>query len=314
MREPTSTTEDQSVSCSMPTYADVQMPPPNSWEEFEKIVCSAAKNRWRNPGFSLHGRSGQRQDGVDVFGNDDKGRLVGLQCKNTCSGLTLNAIREEVGKAEAFNPPLYHLYVTTTAPSDAALQAAIRALSNERKETGRFGVSIMFWRDVWADLALDEKRLFQHYPQFKPAASVAAKPTHDQRLYARFQAEFGFEPVVRLLREHDFGGPFSRKSVRPLYDFYEKWDQPETEFKDKELQAELVVLFQAAREMSDELVGRTVPVGKGDESGVFPDRQRASGPRPPEVVADALILNELARKFVPIYERFVRVCRMKLED
>ncbi len=80
----------------MPTYADVRMAPPTSWDEFEKIVCSAAKNRWKNPDFTRHGRQGQQQDGVDVYGKDETGRLVGLQCKNTMAGVAPKAVGEEV--------------------------------------------------------------------------------------------------------------------------------------------------------------------------------------------------------------------------
>lgn len=104
---------------------------------------------------------------------------------------------------------------------------------------GMFEVSILFWDDVLHDLTLDECRLFQHYPQLKPQAATTAEPSHDQRLYAELRTPLGFDPAVRLLREHDFGGAFSRKSIRPLYDVYETWDSPEKEFQDKELQVGL---------------------------------------------------------------------------
>lgn len=59
----------------MPTYAGSRMPPPESWSEFEDIVCSAAKNRWDNPNSTKHGHQGQKQDGVDVYGNDHNDEL-----------------------------------------------------------------------------------------------------------------------------------------------------------------------------------------------------------------------------------------------
>ena len=155
----------------MPTYANTRMPPPRSWDEFEAVVCSAAKIRWSSPDFTPHGRQGQRQDGVDVYGKDDKGRLVGLQCKNTWSGVSTATISDEVEKAESFKPALAHLYVATTADTDKGLQAYVRELSATRMKAGKFEVSVLFWTDIWHDLTLEESRLF-----------VIVRPTPSLRL------------------------------------------------------------------------------------------------------------------------------------
>lgn len=295
----------------MPTYADLKVDPPRSWDEFEAITCSSAKNRWNNPNFTRHGRQGQKQDGVDVYGNDYDGRLVGLQCKNTVSGVTKEAIAEEVTKAEAFTPTLTHLYIATTADTDRKIQSAVREISAAREAAGMFGVSILFWTDIWQDLTKDETRLFQHYPQLQPREG-AQKPTHDERLFQEFQSVFPFEPAVRLLREQDFGASFSKKAIRPLMDFVETWDQPEKEFLDSELQEALKSFYTAAENMAMHVVEKTVPVGNMEYLSVFPDARRAVGPRPSSVIEDARILNEEASKFVPVYEQFLRLCRRKL--
>jgi len=296
----------------MPTYNELKMAPPKSWDEFEAIVCSAAKNRWKNSDFVRHGRQGQRQDGVDVFGRDDKGRLVGLQCKNTWTGLSIGAIKEEVEKAESFKPVLARLYVVTTADADKNVQGFVRELSEQRAKEGRFEVEALFWNDVWQDLTLDERRLFQHYPQLKPKEQLAAGPSHDLKLFQELQGTFGFEPSVRLIRDQNFGDSFSRKAIQPLYEFVETWDQPEKEFLDKELQAGLVELYRVANDFAMQVVQKTVPIGKGDLLSVFSDNLRAQGPRPDWVKEDARVLNEKARQFVPIYEHFLRLCREKL--
>lgn len=295
----------------MPTYAELRVAPPRSWDEFEDITCSAAKNRWENPDFSRHGRQGQRQDGVDIYGEDDKGNLVGIQCKNTWDGIKLKTIEDEVVKAESFQPSLKCLYVATTADTDQALQKSVRELSEERKALGKFAVAIMFWNDVWQDLTRDESRLFQHYPQLRPKSD---KPSHDQRLFNDFQTIFPYDPCVRLIDQHDFGGPFSKAAIQPLYDFYETWDQPEKEFLDAELQAALEGLFGAAATLANHLVEKTVPVGNQSFYSVFPDYLRSIGPRPAHVVEEARILNEEARKFVPVYNSFIRLCKKKLES
>ena len=295
----------------MPTLTNSKVAPPKGWEEFENIVCSAAKNRWDNPDFTLHGRQGQRQDGVDVYGKASNGELVGLQCKNTCSGVTEKTIKEEVAKAELFSPALDHLYVVTTADTDKTIQALIRTLSDEREAVGKFRVDILFWIDVWNDLALDERRLFQHYPHLKPASGQQLM-SHDQLLFQEFQSVFSYEPAVRLLREHDFGGPFIRKAIQPLNMFVDTWDQPEKEFIDQELQAALSDLYQAAQTMAYHINNKTVPVGNGELASVYSDSLRAAGPRPDWVREEARIINEQSQLFVPVYEKFFRLCREKL--
>ncbi|WP_395664429.1 hypothetical protein [Methylocella sp.] len=52
----------------MPTLTGLVLPPPGSWDEFEESALSAAKLRWNSTDLYRHGRQGQRQDGVDIFG------------------------------------------------------------------------------------------------------------------------------------------------------------------------------------------------------------------------------------------------------
>lgn len=295
----------------MPTFADLNMAPPNSADEFEDITCSAAKNRWEQPDFTKHGRRGQSQKGVDVYGTDNNGDSVGIQCKNTTGGVKLATVKAEVKEAEAFEPKLKRLYIATTANTDEGLQEEVRKLSENRVANGDFEVAVLFWKDIWLDLTRDESRLFQHYPQLLPKSE---SPSHDLTLFRQLQSELPYSPTVKLLAEQDFGGSFSKTAIQPLYDFYETWSQPDKEFLDAELQEALTGLYAAVKTMSTHLVQKTVPVGTGSHFvSVYSDNQRAMGPRPPKVLEDAKILNEEATKFVPIYSDFIRLCKRKLE-
>lgn len=300
----------------MPTYSNANIIKPKSWEEFEEIVCAAAKNRWRSVDFTLHGRQGQAQSGVDVFGEDQDGELVGIQCKNTERGVSDATIQSEIAKAEEFSPSLSKLYIATTADTDKNIQASVRAISAARRAQGLFPVHVFFWNDIWSDLCLDEARLFQHYPQLRPQVlteAVKLGPTHDQRIFNKFKKELAFDPAIRLLRNHDFGGSFSKAAIAPLMNFIMTWDQPEHEFLDVELQSQLKSFYEAAFAMGTEISRLTVPVGGGDLISVYADHQRSAGPRPLSVVKDAAELNKMASDFVPIYDKFLRLCRAKLE-
>ena len=128
----------------MPTFADSELPPPKGWEEFEDIVCSAAKNRWGSPDFTRHGRQGQEQFGVDVYGKDEQGQMMGLQCKNTSGKLSVKLIEKEIGNAESFRTPLAKLYIATTAETDQGLQKTVMEISEQRAAKGAFEVHILF--------------------------------------------------------------------------------------------------------------------------------------------------------------------------
>lgn len=319
----------------MPTFAGARVSPPRSWDEFEDIVCSAAKNRWDNPNFTRHGRQGQKQDGVDVYGNDHHDRLVGLQCKNTVGTLDEGLIKSELIKAKAFDHQLHALYIVTTLDSDRSLQKTVRQISRDNQAAGSFEVHLLFWNDVWHDLTLDPRRVFQHYPELRPAHATgeagaagaaaaaavqvtpAALPTgprvHDVRLFHDLTRALPFEPTIRLFREHDFGQSFPKRVVDPLYRFVEAWDSPEREFIDGELQAHLNDLYQAASTLVSELVTLTVPLGTGEHASVYSDSVRAEGKgRPKWVIEDGNRLNSAARSFVPVYETFFRFARSKL--
>jgi hypothetical protein len=120
------------------------------------------------------------------------GRLIGLQCKNTWSGVTEGTVADEVKKADDFKPALAKLYIATTAATDKTVQAFVRSLSDKRKAAGLFEVEILFWNDVWHDLALEEERVYQHFPHLRPRSSIERQdPLHDQRL---------FHPSLTLVR------------------------------------------------------------------------------------------------------------------
>src|SRR5262249_31883388 len=124
----------------MPTIASSNVPTPKSWDEFEDIMLAAAKLRWDSSDFFRNGRSGQKQDGVDIWGHDDDNRHLGIQCKNTVSGVTLKTVEAEITNAQAFKPNLDRLYVATTAKRDAVLQKEVREISHQRAKAGLFKV------------------------------------------------------------------------------------------------------------------------------------------------------------------------------
>jgi hypothetical protein len=64
----------------MPSPHDVQLNPPESWEQFEALCADLFAREWGDPNVVRYGRQGQRQDGVDIYGKEDSAD-VGAQCK-----------------------------------------------------------------------------------------------------------------------------------------------------------------------------------------------------------------------------------------
>lgn len=135
---------------------------------------------------------------------------------------------------------------------------------------------------------------------------------HDQQLFQAFLNELPTEPTIRFLKDHNFGDSFAIQTIKPLYDFVYTWDSVEKEFLDAAVEKQKKALFIIASKLVSEIAAKTVPVRDGSCASVYSDKLRASGgPRPAFVIEDANVLNATASAFVPMYEEFVRFCRLK---
>jgi hypothetical protein len=162
-------------SVPVPSPAQMQIPPPKSHDEFEDIVVSSLKCRWRTSDVQRNGRNGQGQNGVDIYGSDDLQRPTGVQCKLVIhGGFSRCELEVATAEAEAFVPPLSSLFVATTTPRDAALQQAVRLNSKARVEAGKFAVGLLFWDDIVADLLADDDAMRLHFPSLAPSSATPA--------------------------------------------------------------------------------------------------------------------------------------------
>jgi len=135
--------------------------PPKYWQDFEELTVDVFKFVFGDPLPTAHGRSGQSQQGVDVYGYDetsDPPRCIGIQCKKrdqvSASGkvlagglLTERIISDEVKKAKRFYPHLDRLIIATTALRDAQVQRFAREIDQDQRANNSFGLSIWFWED-----------------------------------------------------------------------------------------------------------------------------------------------------------------------
>jgi len=60
-----------------------RIPKPKNWQDFERAMWVLARSEWNDPNAQRHGRQGQSQHGVDIFGQrNGNGTWIGIQCKS----------------------------------------------------------------------------------------------------------------------------------------------------------------------------------------------------------------------------------------
>ncbi|NVK55439.1 MAG: hypothetical protein HWE26_07480 [Alteromonadaceae bacterium] len=286
----------------MPTIASSLVPPPKSWDEFEDITLAAAKLRWSSSGFERNGRAGQKQDGVDVFGYDGDCH-IGLQCKNTVKGVSIEIVLDEVAKAEKFEPSLDLLYIATTAPRDGALQKQVRLLSKERRDDGAFRVGMLFWDDICQDLATDDEIFFAHFPQFRGKADLSI--AHDRALYDEVIKLLRSDGVIGFLDRNNMAGfSFPQSAFEPLWEFFYNWNQPEREFLSPDLELLRKTLWEKVDNYITVLATQTFYVeGSLDRKWVPPEWETEQPQRFFDTVSS---LHDLAGEIVDLHAQFVR--------
>jgi hypothetical protein len=133
-----------------------EIPPPKGDDDFEDLVLALFRTIWKDPNSKLHGRSGQGQHGIDLYGEDRVGGtgLNGVQCKQHGSATFIKdkdlvmELRTEVEKAKGFKPPLQRFLFATTARRSATLDQEARDLTEQHKKEGLFAVAVLGWEDI----------------------------------------------------------------------------------------------------------------------------------------------------------------------
>lgn len=148
---------------------EVEIAPPVNWQDFERLTLDVAKVLWKDDYAERHGRQGQAQAGVDVYGyNYNAMELVGIQCKKKnqsevpAKQLTTKEIDSEVKAAEKFTPNLDRFIIATTGLRDVNLQAHVRNLNQLKMP---FKVSLMFWEDYQESLNNHVELMYRYYKE-----------------------------------------------------------------------------------------------------------------------------------------------------
>src|SRR4029077_15563672 len=151
----------------MPTIASSQLQPPNNWDELEDICADLFALEWGDRYTVRHGRSGQRQQGVDIHGHPKEGGNAGVQCKGKRQWppveLTTREIDTQVAEALRFAPPLTEYVIATTASDDNKLQAHARKITKAHAKRGLFRVQVLGWGELSRRIKSYDSIIEKHY-------------------------------------------------------------------------------------------------------------------------------------------------------
>jgi hypothetical protein len=140
---------------------------PLNWQDFETLSKKLWGEIWDCKEIKKNGRTGQAQNGVDVFGiPSGETQYFGIQCKGkdeyANKQFTEQEVIDEIEKAKGFKPPLKKLYFATTANKDAVIEEFVRVKNLENIGNGIFEVHLFSWEDI-ADLIEENRHTYNYY-------------------------------------------------------------------------------------------------------------------------------------------------------
>lgn len=163
----------------MHEFSSTRLPQPKDWQDFERKSRVLFQCELKDSNVLTNGRSGQSQNGVDIFGRRGgrpDGSLVGVQCKGKDGDLgaqvTENELKRELKKAKNFKPTLDEFILVTTAPDDVGVQEIARIVQQECVDSG-WMISVSVWG--WETL---QQRIASHHEALRAFSPELTTVTH----------------------------------------------------------------------------------------------------------------------------------------
>lgn len=186
---------------------------PRDWQAFEHLTRDLFALLFENARVDLNGRSGQQQAGVDVFGLDQSGKRIGIQCKGRgdpqlSTPLSEAEMRAEVLKATRFQPALDRFILLTTGPNDTNLKRLARELSDDPQ----LGFEVEFFGWDWIEAQLSRHvELASTYGLIAVASATSSHVGHSP-----IAAEIGERLQTAILLMNEMRSDGDRFSLQSL--------------------------------------------------------------------------------------------------
>ncbi|HAU5797140.1 MULTISPECIES: hypothetical protein [Klebsiella] len=144
----------------------LNFPPPANWQDFQILTLRLVEQMCEPDTVREYGRQGQRQDGIDVYGEMPGELHLGVQCKQMEPGkkLTLKLIQDEADAALVFKPDLHVFIIATTLAEDTAIHKAVTTLNASKKYN--FKISYWSWNHFNDKLNRSSKLMEESYGNY----------------------------------------------------------------------------------------------------------------------------------------------------
>lgn len=247
----------------------MNMPAPTDWKEFELMSRDALSIRWANPDLQMHGRQGQAQAGVDIYGHNSLGNFVGAQCKLS-EQVEIATVQKEIENAETFTPALEEFWILVGGEIDAQLQKEARSISRDRISNKKFGVGVLFWPELYGELAKDPALLKKHYPSVFGQLSAPDETREvDRAVFQRLKEMLPQDGSIEWLRDNNFAGfSFRLDSLRDLDRFHAASKDSSFEFLNADINARLKKLQSSVSALLISVARNTFGTGTPGFNGV----------------------------------------------
>lgn len=125
-------------------------PHPGTEQDFERFCLKLLQRHWDNKQLRLYGHRGDSQLGVDIIDQSYSAPFRAAQCKHHEPHKTIPPaeIQEEVNKALAFDPPLQHYTILTSAKSTVQAHNKVLEINRIHREQKLFSVELFDWADI----------------------------------------------------------------------------------------------------------------------------------------------------------------------
>ncbi len=92
---------------------------------------------------------------------------------------------------------------------------------------------------------------------------------HDKELFKRFLTDLPYEPSMRFLKEHAFGGGFPGSRLRPMDDFADSWADPSLRLNDSRARELMEAFRTSLNEFRHGLSSLILPVPSSGEETYY---------------------------------------------
>lgn len=214
----------------MPTPELMQIPKSSSAEEFESI-CTDVLSVYYGTRFSIYGRKGQKQNGIDIFTQTEDGCIV-AQCKNyyseNSSYRLVRQIENDIAATKETSFNIIRFIAMTSMNRDAKVQNYILKINSD------FFIDVWFWEEIQAIVCSNTQLLTKYYPHFFESQKISIHLLNDmisnlnvlKNIAYKFNSEYkeyraACNPTSDMQLYNQCVSMFNAASK--LHDFKNKW-------------------------------------------------------------------------------------------